>query len=124
MDVSYLTPIYLSIFQKKTLVYLLLPNPVMNYLFQLSPNMEAMGFPFESRKEEKIITGLCENLIVLNLDETIVKEVIRIRRNNKIKLPDAIIAATAIIKQLDLITSNVGDFKSVLLKTRILDPLK
>ena len=85
--------------------------------------MEALGFPFNSKNEEIIISGLCENLTVINLDEIIVKEVIRIRRNNKIKLPDAIIAATAVKNQLDLITHNSSDFNTVLSKTRIVDPL-
>jgi predicted nucleic acid-binding protein len=85
--------------------------------------MEALGFPFKSKKEEIIINELCENLIIINLDEHIVKEVIQIRRNNKIKLPDAIIAATAVKNQLDLITHNSGDFKSVVSESRIIDPL-
>ena len=113
--------IYLS---KKEISLSAFAKPGDELFISIITYMEALGFPFESRNEEKIITGLCENLIVLNLDETIVKEVVRIRRNNKIKLPDAIIAATARIKQLDLITHNAGDFTSILSKTRILDPLK
>ena len=86
--------------------------------------MEALGFPFNSKEEEIIISGLCENLTVINLDEPIVKEVIQIRRNNKIKLPDAIIAATATENKMDLITRNTEDFKSILSKIQIIDPLK
>lgn len=38
---------------------------------------------------------------------------INIRRKNKIKLPDAVIAATALLKDLILVTRNDKDFKGV-----------
>jgi predicted nucleic acid-binding protein len=85
--------------------------------------MEALGFPFKSRNEELIISGLCENLIVINLEEPIINEVISLRKKNKIKLPDAIIAGTAITNNLDLITHNTEDFKSILPMANLIDPL-
>ncbi|MFY8003432.1 MAG: PIN domain-containing protein [Chitinophagaceae bacterium] len=36
-----------------------------------------------------------------------------LRKNFKIKLPDAIIAATAIVNELTLITRNTNDFKHI-----------
>jgi len=47
------------------------------------------------------------------LDENIVNYVIETRNKKKIKLPDAIVYATASINDLDLITSNVDDFKNM-----------
>ena len=85
--------------------------------------IEALGFSFQSAKEEEIMTGLCDNLTVINLDEIIVEEVIRIRRNNKIKLPDAIIAATAIKYNLDSITHNTTDFQILAPELTLIDPL-
>lgn len=38
---------------------------------------------------------------------------VKIRRNHKIKLPDAIIAATAITKGMTLITRNAKDFTPI-----------
>jgi len=40
------------------------------------------------------------------------------------KLPDGIIAATAIKYNLELITHNVGDFQNLHPKLNIIDPLK
>ncbi|TDB61346.1 PIN domain-containing protein [Arundinibacter roseus] len=38
---------------------------------------------------------------------------IEIRRKHKIKLPDAIIAATALVHHLTLVTNNVSDFARI-----------
>jgi toxin FitB len=53
------------------------------------------------------------------LNEAVVKKTIDIRKTKKIKLPDAIIAATAIVYDLELITRNTKDFISIV---RCLDP--
>jgi len=42
------------------------------------------------------------------------QKTIDIRKNHKIKLPDAIIAATALVYDLELITRNVDDFKDII----------
>ena len=36
-----------------------------------------------------------------------------IRKKQKIKLPDAIIAATALVYELSLVSRNVSDFKNI-----------
>lgn len=48
---------------------------------------------------------------ILNLD--IINETIRIRQQYKIKLPDAIIAATALTNNLALVSRNEADFSKV-----------
>lgn len=52
--------------------------------------------------------------IIFNLDEHIILNTIEIRKTSKIKLPDAIIGATALLNNLTLITSNKEDFKNIL----------
>jgi predicted nucleic acid-binding protein len=42
-----------------------------------------------------------------------VERTIQIRRKNRIKLPDAIIAATTLQNDLILVTSNISDFKNI-----------
>lgn len=53
------------------------------------------------------------NSIVIGVDEHIIAETIRIRKYHKIKLPDALIAATAITNDLTLIADNDKDFLRV-----------
>ncbi len=51
--------------------------------------------------------------IVLDLTEDVANQSIQIRKTRKTKLPDAIIAATAMIYDLALITRNIDDFKNI-----------
>jgi len=45
-----------------------------------------------------------------NISEEIVRQCISIRKGKKIKIPDAIIAATAVVNKFSLITANETDF--------------
>ena len=75
--------------------------------------IESLGYSFSSKKEEKEVSDLCDVFERLFLTEEVEKQTIWIRKTKKIKLPDAIIAATAIIYNLTLVTCNVDDFKNV-----------
>ena len=65
---------------------------------------------------------LLDSNIVIYIDEEVVLKVISIRQTRKMKLPDAIIAATALIHDCMLITRNISDF-SGLPGLVFLDPL-
>jgi len=51
---------------------------------------------------------------VFGLSEAIVERTIDIRKKYRVKLPDAIIAATALVHDFVLITRNISDFKKIL----------
>ena len=85
--------------------------------------MEAKGFAFQNSREEKIINDLCDVLEIIKLDDEIVNEVISMRKKNRIKLPDAIILATAKCKSLSLITHNIDDFNGIYTGLLLIDPL-
>jgi predicted nucleic acid-binding protein len=86
--------------------------------------MEAKGFAFQNELEEKIIDDLCNVLEVINLNDDIIAEVIALRKICKIKLPDAIIFATAKCNGLNLITRNIDDFADCSDQISIIDPFK
>ncbi len=65
------------------------------------------------KEQEDAIKNLISICSVENITEEIINECINIRRRYAIKLPDAIIAATAISENLTLITGNSKDFKAV-----------
>jgi predicted nucleic acid-binding protein len=48
-----------------------------------------------------------------NIDSEVVKRCVELRRNKKIKTPDAIIAATALAKNYTIITNNEKDFANI-----------
>lgn len=50
---------------------------------------------------------------ILDLTSDIVNKCIDIRKKQKTKLPDAIIAATALVHDFTLITRNISDFKNI-----------
>ncbi len=47
---------------------------------------------------------------VLSVEESIIEETVRIRKNYNLKLPDALIAATAVVYKLTLVADNDKDF--------------
>jgi predicted nucleic acid-binding protein len=52
-------------------------------------------------------------VITIPLMENVVSKTIDLRKNHKIKVPDAIIAATALLFDLTLVTHNISDFKGI-----------
>jgi predicted nucleic acid-binding protein len=50
---------------------------------------------------------------VIYVDEAIEQQTIKVKQNKKIKTPDAIIAATAILYQMTIVSRNVSDFDRI-----------
>jgi len=50
---------------------------------------------------------------IVSIDDVIIRETIAIRKSHNLKIPDAIIAATAIVRDLTLISDNNKDFSKV-----------
>ena len=75
--------------------------------------MEVLGYQFRGSKEEDFIREMLEVFSVLFIDQKIADMAIEIRKKQRIKLPDAIIAATAKVLDLCLVTRNIDDFKKV-----------
>ena len=91
-----------------------LQNIVEENLHHLSVinQIELLGFngsPTEMQTLEEFI-GMTN---VLPLSDVVAQKTIELRKNYKIKLPDAIIAATALAYNLTLITRNTSDFQKV-----------
>jgi predicted nucleic acid-binding protein len=73
--------------------------------------IEVLGFPMENL--ESSFLRLFDKLTILPLSEEIVNRTIQLRKQKKIKLGDAIIAATALVHNLQLVTRNIRDFKGI-----------
>ncbi len=75
-------------------------------------SLEVLSYPF-TELEDKIVRGFLGAFRLFDLDQPIFEKTIHLRRAHKIKLPDAIIAATANCHDLTLVTRNVSDFKNL-----------
>jgi len=75
--------------------------------------METLGFYFNSAEEQTTMETFINGCTILDLNNDIVNKTISIRKSKKIKLPDAIIAATALVYDLIVISRNTSDFKNI-----------
>lgn len=84
--------------------------------------MEALGYPFKTKKDESFVRMLCNSFDLIDLTKPIIEKTIEIRKKAKIKLPDAIIAASALVNKATLVTVNVKDF-NMIDKINIINPM-
>ena len=95
-----------------------LPHSAIRFLARIIDNeinlsainkIELLGF---STVEQDLIDFVnCSN--IFPIDDDVVDKTIEVRRSNKMKLPDAVIAATALHYYLILVTNNTKDFKNI-----------
>jgi predicted nucleic acid-binding protein len=121
--------------------YLIDTNAVIDYLGQKLPAMgmnfmntvidnvpnvsvitkiEVLGFNAPT-EHYQLLNQFMDDATVLDLSEDVVTTCIDIRKNYKTKLPDAIIAATALVYDLIIISRNVSDFKNIT-GIQVIDP--
>jgi predicted nucleic acid-binding protein len=60
-----------------------------------------------------LLKKFIDEATIIELESAIKTKTADIRKAHKIKLPDAIIAATAIVFDLTLLTRNLSDFKNI-----------
>ena len=66
--------------------------------------MELLGFPDITSDEIKIISLLLEQMSQLSIERAIEDKTIQLKQQHRIKLPDAIILATAMQHNIELLT--------------------
>lgn len=90
----------------------------MNTVIDAVPNVsvvtkiEVLGFN-APEPHYQLLTNFINDATVLDLTNNVVEASIDIRKKHKTKLPDAIIAATALVYDLVLISRNISDFKNI-----------
>ncbi|MEO7312709.1 MAG: type II toxin-antitoxin system VapC family toxin [Chitinophagaceae bacterium] len=75
--------------------------------------MELLGWPNATPAQLAPVQAFMQKATLLPINEAIILQVIAVRQSKKIKQGDAIIAATALVYDYTIVTSNVGDFKSI-----------
>ena len=71
------------------------------------------GFAALPPKKQVELRALVENTTELPLDEQVIERAVTLRQQKRMKLGDAIIAATALEYVLPLVTRNTDDFKHI-----------
>ena len=85
--------------------------------------MEVLSWPGHSDESVEMTTTFLEVFDEIVIDDEIKAVAIKIRRNYRLKLPDAIIAATALHLGLPLVTRNVKDFNNIP-ELRLINPFE
>ena len=84
--------------------------------------MELLSYSMITEQEEQIIRAFLKGCELIQLNDDIMEQTIQLRKTYKIKLPDAIIAATAKEFNIPLITADTGFNKIDGLKLSKLEP--
>lgn len=73
----------------------------------LLQKLKLLGFNAPNANEQELTNKFVEACFIFNLnDEAVINQTIPLRKQYKIKIPDAIIAATAMIYTLTLLTTD------------------
>jgi predicted nucleic acid-binding protein len=77
------------------------------YFVSVITEMELLSYPSLTTAEEQKIRQFLAQLQILDLAESIKQTAINLRKQNRLKLPDAIIAATALDLNATLLTNDL-----------------
>jgi predicted nucleic acid-binding protein len=106
-----------------------LPEGARNLLFSIDPAISVISrielfanSNLPAKEKATLETFVALSRIYDYIDGEIVSKAVAIRQQYKTKLPDAIVAATALANDLTLITHNISDFRKIT-GLRLLDPL-
>lgn len=104
MELNYVLDTNVVIYAQKGI--LAEPLPIGHYFVSVITEIELFSLPRIEKEQEQATIELLRDVTVVGIDEAIVKETISLRRKYKLRIPDAIIAATAVITSSELCTND------------------
>ena len=85
-----------------------------SFKISIISKIEFLGFEeYLDKSKFKIAKKFISNAKVIHLDDDMANTIIEIRQQKKIKLGDAIIAATALLHDFTIVTRNQKDFEKI-----------
>ena len=76
------------------------------YFVSVITEMELLSYPLLEAEHESHIQGFLSEVVIVDLNSEIKKTAVKLRRMYGLKLPDAIIAATAMVINAELLTND------------------
>ncbi|HOT13803.1 MAG TPA: type II toxin-antitoxin system VapC family toxin [Bacteroidales bacterium] len=83
------------------------------YNISVISRIELYAYSKLTEKDKETLDIFTGQASSLNINDEIIEKTIELRKTHKTKLPDAIIAATALVCNLALVSHNVKDFKNI-----------
>lgn len=99
---------------------LTVPMPNGFYHVSIITEIELLSYPNLSQTEEQQVRNFLAQLLIVGIDDSIKDMAIALRKQHRLKLPDAIIAATAQSLDALLLTSDLKLSNITTLKTQSL----
>ncbi len=75
--------------------------------------IELLCWKTATEKDLEVLNDFINDSLVIELEQQVKLKTAEIRKTYRIKLPDAIIAATALVYELTLVSRNTEDFKNI-----------
>jgi predicted nucleic acid-binding protein len=75
--------------------------------------VETLGYHQLTEPERRFLKEFFENVNLLPLSDSVLERAISLRQTRKMKLGDSLIAATALVAGLTLVTRNAQDFDGI-----------
>jgi predicted nucleic acid-binding protein len=88
-------------------------RPEVLVIYSAITRIEVLGFPNLSEQEETAVRRLLNEFEEVAVSNAVVERTIQIRKLVRIKIPDALIAASADTAQAVVVTRNTSDFQRV-----------
>ncbi|MDP3149490.1 MAG: type II toxin-antitoxin system VapC family toxin [Ignavibacteria bacterium] len=82
-------------------------------LISIISKIEVLGYHNLKQRDKIILSNIIDILQIEKLSEDIVDKAIELRQKHRLKLGDAIIAATALVNNDVLVTRNIRDFRKI-----------
>ena len=79
-----------------------------NLFISVITEIDLLSIPFQNPADERLMRDFIANCFLIELDAEVRKQTVLIRKRNKIKLPDAVIAASSVTKRIVLFTADKG----------------
>jgi len=83
------------------------PLPNANYYISVISEIELLSYPALTKQDEVEITSFLNYLTIVDLNSDIKKSAIHLRRQYRLKLPDALIVAAAYCQNAQLFTNDI-----------------